>query len=213
MRGTTLLRVSYVSWYQCHFRCPSWIHLAVSLDSFHFECLGFAWIFLLPSSFALKWLKRQDRIHAHFARFGQVQVRKTIIKRYKKITGRHHRNTIFLQVLSDRAFHSSWPMFFFIFILKNSHCSCVSQFPWVTVKLEFSYDGFHLYIPLYCQNVEIKRQCGTRTRGQTAIERSFGVHSFLHILKTKQSYFATVYKSRSISEWTSEPGSITLKIF
>lgn len=55
----------------------------------------------------------------------------------KKTTGTHHRTTIFLQVLSDRAFHSRWPMFFFHFHSENSNCSCVSQFPWVTVKLEF----------------------------------------------------------------------------
>lgn len=62
MRGITLLRVS---WYQCHFRCPSWIHLAVSLDSFHFGCLGFAWIIFsyLPALLWSDWSARTGSTH------------------------------------------------------------------------------------------------------------------------------------------------------
>lgn len=36
----------------------------------------------------------------------------------RKTKGRHPRNTIFLQVLPDRAFHSSWPMLIFVSIQK-----------------------------------------------------------------------------------------------
>ena len=167
MRGTTLLRVS---WYQCHFRCPSWIHLAVSLDSFHFGCLGFVWNFsYLPE--VIEALGQDPRtLCALWSGTGEED-------HNKKTTGRQYRNTIFLEVLPDRALHSSWPMLFFHFHSENSNCHVSVNFPESQSSLILSYDGFHLYIPLYCQNVEIKRQCGTRTRGRT---RSFGVHSFLH---------------------------------